>query len=554
MNKKVSIYRFIGFLVIACVPSATSAQNEMNKAVEQSKKDLEVSLLKLSELREAITKEKLPMSRELNKLEDELIELHEQYKKESRTLDSRNLDLSNLKREIKAREAENSFISNLFDEYVRNFKSRVHISELKRYAHVQREAELAPENPNLIPAQKFEAQIELVNESLNRLIELGGGATFDGYAISNSGDEIKGRFGILGPVVLFASEDGQSAGLVDQKLGSNEPAVRPVQAVDPAEEVQMNQAIKPMLDTGKGMIVFDPSEGDAAKYVEAEDTLIDELRKGGITMWPIIILAIAAILVTLAKFIHLSLVPQVSRKKTRQLLTYINGGNFDQAKSYVAGFKGPMGEMLRAAVDHIREPKDLIEEVMFEVVMETKLKLQSFIAFVALSAAAAPLLGLLGTVTGMINTFKMITIYGTGDAKMLSGGISEALLTTKWGLIVAIPSVIAASYLNRKAKGIVDNMEKAAISFVNTISRRANGSVSVEAHEASDGRDASPTITIQTSPASSPNQILVPPISPMVPAGMVESEQSTKTKAVARSVPIPKTPKVAAGAGTSDEY
>ena len=95
--------------------------------------------------------------------------------------------------------------------------------------------------------------------------------------------------------------------------------------------------------------------------------------------------------------------------------------------------------------------------------------------FVAICAASAPLLGLLGTVTGIINTFKLITIFGSGDVKTLSAGISEALITTKFGLIVAIPSLLLHAFLSRKAKSVVDRMEKAAVAFVNAVGQRGSG-------------------------------------------------------------------------------
>ena len=84
-------------------------------------------------------------------------------------------------------------------------------------------------------------------------------------------------------------------------------------------------------------------------------------------------------------------------------------------------------------------------------------------------ASSAPLLGLLGTVTGIINTFKQITIFGSGDVKQLSGGISEALITTKFGLIVAIPSLLLHAYLSRKARAVTSEMEAQAVQFANEV-------------------------------------------------------------------------------------
>jgi len=91
---------------------------------------------------------------------------------------------------------------------------------------------------------------------------------------------------------------------------------------------------------------------------------------------------------------------------------------------------------------------------------------------IALTAATAPLLGLLGTVTGMIQTFQLITLFGTGDAQTLSGGISEALITTQFGLMVAVPALIVHALLSRKSKGVISNMEQTSIGFINGLSVR----------------------------------------------------------------------------------
>ncbi len=84
-------------------------------------------------------------------------------------------------------------------------------------------------------------------------------------------------------------------------------------------------------------------------------------------------------------------------------------------------------------------------------------------------AAIAPLLGLLGTVTGMINTFQAITFFGTGNPRVMSGGISEALITTMLGLAVAIPIMLAHSLLSRKVEKLIGDLEARAVSFVNQV-------------------------------------------------------------------------------------
>ena len=101
--------------------------------------------------------------------------------------------------------------------------------------------------------------------------------------------------------------------------------------------------------------------------------------------------------------------------------------------------------------------------------MCSQIRVESYLPVVAIAAATAPLLGLLGTVTGMINTFKVISVFGTGDPKTLSGGISEALVTTEFGLIVAIPSLLIHAVISRKAKGVMGAMEQISVAFINGV-------------------------------------------------------------------------------------
>jgi biopolymer transport protein ExbB len=161
-----------------------------------------------------------------------------------------------------------------------------------------------------------------------------------------------------------------------------------------------------------------------------------------------------------------------SERRVREVLRAIGAGDRAKAAALTAKLPGPLGRMLETGVSTMGSGREIMEESMYEVMHRTQLKAQSMLPFVAISAAAAPLLGLLGTVTGIMNTFSLITIYGTGDVKTLSSGISEALITTEYGLIVAIPSLLLHAYLSSKARKITSRMETAGISFVNEVARR----------------------------------------------------------------------------------
>jgi biopolymer transport protein ExbB len=163
------------------------------------------------------------------------------------------------------------------------------------------------------------------------------------------------------------------------------------------------------------------------------------------------------------------MVRKPSNKQVKALVDAVGEKNSEKAQKQAESIGGPVGEMLATGVQHMSEPRELIEEVMYEKMLATRLRLQKALPFIAITAASAPLLGLLGTVTGIINTFQMITIFGTGDVKNLSGGISEALITTKFGLIVAVPALLLHALLSRQARGVVDQMEKSGVALVNAI-------------------------------------------------------------------------------------
>ena len=127
------------------------------------------------------------------------------------------------------------------------------------------------------------------------------------------------------------------------------------------------------------------------------------------------------------------------------------------------------------------EKRRVLEEALFEKLVTIKPKLDRFLPFLALTAAAAPLMGLLGTVLGIIKTFKAMALYGTGNAKNFSAGISEALITTAEGLIVAIPVLVIHGMLKSYVKSKFSEFEGIGIALVNgTTERERKAGTTVE--------------------------------------------------------------------------
>ncbi len=435
------------------------------QAAGSVQKKLEDSLAELRALREQAAAEKIPLSRKLSELESQLSQVRLEYQQASRLVDTRTLDLTNLQNEIKSRREESAYLSNLLGEYIRNFESRLHIAEIQRYREALETAKLAAENTGLSEQDIYQAQAKLLDVSLNRLHDALGGTKFDGTAVDSSGSIHHGTFVLVGPAALFESDDGRNIGTAEQRLGSLEPAVIPFGT--PADA----QIATQFYIAARGYFLLDPTLGNAHKIEQTEETLIEHIKKGGPVMYPIFILAGAALCVGLLKWLSMAFIRNPSQKRIAALLKALSAHNQKFAIEAAQSIGGPAGEMLFVGAQHLDQPRELVEEVMYEKVLSMRLKLERFLPFIAISASAAPLLGLLGTVTGIINTFKLITVFGSGDVKTLSAGISEALITTEYGLIVAIPSLLIHAFLSRKARGVINQMEKAAIAMINQLSK-----------------------------------------------------------------------------------
>jgi len=193
------------------------------------------------------------------------------------------------------------------------------------------------------------------------------------------------------------------------------------------------------------------------------------VRAGGPFMWPIIVCSIAAVGILLERLWTLQrkrVLPEDLIKKVSDLAEK----NQVTPKVIEALEKNsPLGRVLAAALAN----RDRGREIMMERVQDTGRhvvhELERFLPTLGTIASISPLLGLLGTVTGIIRAFNAVMLGGMGDPRLLAGGISEALITTAGGLAVAIPSFIAYRYLRGKVERIVVEMEKIAVTFADTL-------------------------------------------------------------------------------------
>jgi len=457
-------FALVGLVSAQDAPGFAQARDDFQARLEQA-------LAELAALREQSASELIPLNKSLRDLESELARTRAELQSTTRTLDGRTLDLSTLGGELKARKDEAAYISSRLAEYLAGFESRLHIAEVQRYEEALEAAKLAPENEALSQQQIYAAQTGMVTSALARLHELVGGTRFEGTAVDTQGVVAQGAFTLIGPTALFRSDDGRVVGTVEQRLGSLQPTVMPFGLPEDATRASE------LVSTSAGRFPLDPSLGNARKVEETRETLLEHVQAGGPVMVPIFVLAGLALLVVLYKWGSMAFVARARPAALQALFAAVARRDAPAAVAAAQAIRGPTGEMLQVGAAHLAEPRELIEELMYEKLMAARLKLTGMLPFVAISASSAPLLGLLGTVTGIMQTFKLITVFGTGDVKTLSSGISEALITTEYGLIVAIPSLLLHAFLSRKAKRLVDDMEKAALGFLNEYAKASSSKV-----------------------------------------------------------------------------
>jgi biopolymer transport protein ExbB len=417
-------------------------------------------LAELSAWRQQVAAEKLPLARRYNTLEEQVLARRREFDRIQRLRGSKAFDLDSLRAEVKSRKEENIYVTTLLDEYLRSFETRIHISEVQRYKDKIAAAKLALEDVNLTAAEKFQLQVEIVKASLERVEGLMGGEIFGGYALSAGGRAEPGRFVMVGPVVMFASDNGAVAGTVELQVGSPEPTVVDI---GPAAAAAIRQVVK----TGQGELPVDASLGSAVRIAGTRETFWQHVRKGGPVMVPIFLLALVALTIVVVKWVEIAKYPPARPEDLQRVLEHLNRGQTAEALQVAATVRGPTGGLLKAGIEHVHQPRELVEEVMYEQLLSVKPRLERWLPFVAVTAATEPLLGLLGTVTGIINTFKLITVFGTGDPKLLSSGISEALITTEFGLFCAIPALLMHAVLSRRVRGLLASYEQTVVGFIN---------------------------------------------------------------------------------------
>lgn len=427
----------------------------MEAVQREAKADLKEAIASLAELRKQIETEKIPLARRVSILQSKARKLRRELEHYLRLRDNREASLLQLEKEVKESEADLDYSIGLFSDYISSW----------HHGNPPAEQELwSPRlSPLLLDPQKKATREESLDSffratllSIEAINFAAGGISFSGDAIvPPEGTREDGIFWSMGPTIFFSGING-SAGFLERSFSSIQRqnlslSSQSVLASEPARLIPassstsdlINQAMQRKSSNQEVVILpMDPTLGKALVMEKGELSVLEELQKGGIWIYPILFFAVLSLMIAVVKAF------QIIKVKLPSEVASLEGN-----------YSGPFELLRKTSKGYQGKNPEILEEILYEAIIDMQVKLEKALPLIAVTAATAPLLGLLGTVTGMIDVFRQITNFANPENSELARGISEALVTTKFGLVTAIPSLIAHALLTRRLQGIISKME-----------------------------------------------------------------------------------------------
>ncbi|HBA33846.1 MAG TPA: flagellar motor protein MotA [Gammaproteobacteria bacterium] len=283
--------------------------------------------------------------------------------------------------------------------------------------------------------------------------------TSEGQYFALTGEAIDGEIIHIGRIAKYGLS--ASAGGALAPSGGGLFKLWEADAGQTAALIKQNQAPETV-----GVFLFD----DVSKSFEKteEKTFEEELKAGGIIAKVILALGVLGLLLVVVRAVFLFLFSANIQSMTQRVGQLVAKGELERALDVCKRQFNSVSKVISSALRNLDKDRDHIEDIVSESILNESSKIDRFGSVILVIAAVSPLLGLLGTVTGMIGTFDIITEFGTGDPKLLSSGISEALITTKYGLIVAIPLLLLGNVLSGWGLRTKNHLEQAALHMINT--------------------------------------------------------------------------------------
>ncbi|PCJ18684.1 MAG: flagellar motor protein MotA [SAR86 cluster bacterium] len=413
-------------VVVFSIPvAAKSASSSLSDAELALLEELQAAERQLSITERRISDERTTLANTLSQAEQEIRRLREQTAAARRLADEATLSIQQLQTRLESWEEQSFFQQNLLGRFNQQVNSENWPLGTPLIDKIAWLGDFISQQQAMLYPIWHTSEIIMPNGELQTADELN-----------------------IGPVSWFWQEQNRIGGFVDQENERSEVSL--------LFSGRQNNTLAALYDGQRGNIIFDPTLSRALRLAQEQESILDHIEKGGLWAIPILLFAVFALTIALMKSIQLWLLPPIVPALAERLQKYNN--------SYLAEKVEGMQKQL---ITVIREtiPGQIRDDRLFATLMECKHRLEYWLGAIAITAAVSPLLGLLGTVSGMIEAFRLMTLFGAGDPAAVSSGISEALVTTELGLIVAIPSLVLHALLSRRVKSYYTQLENSAITL-----------------------------------------------------------------------------------------
>jgi len=275
------------------------------------------------------------------------------------------------------------------------------------------------------------------------------------------GHQVRGRIVHVGEIAALGV-GGSKAGVLRRLPGGGLRLIPPQEGhIEAAKSLVAGRLMERI-----PVYLFDPlsKSGDPAPV----RTALATVEAGGPIAWVILVLGMFGVLLLLERLWTLSRARVGREARWEEVLGWVRAGQTERALESVRRM-GLAGPVLGVLLEERGRSRDILEQRASEALLEQMPLLERSTALLGVLVTVAPLLGLLGTVTGMISTFDVITTHGTGNPRLLSQGISEALITTELGLAVAIPLLLAKSFFVRWADRLLETTQRRSLALLYTL-------------------------------------------------------------------------------------
>jgi biopolymer transport protein ExbB len=440
----------------------TSQAQDVREAARQAAADREAARQRAAEVEQRILADRQQLRSEVERLEAEQQGRERSIASLESRIDAGQQRLEDLERRWSERELEFREVSGNVRLVARDLETMLHQSPLTA-AEPERLDRVSP----LLRKGYFPDLDDIASmaDVLLQEIRLSGQVSLhEGTFVGRDGQDRRARILSLGK---FASiyRDGDEVGFLTYS-----PEGRRLYALSRLPSRGTRRQISRYLDGKAEVVPIDLSGGAALRQVIQQVSLADQLRSGGPIIWPILAIALGALLIVIYKIWFLQRVHGNTDRIMGQVNERVAAGDWEGGDRIIREHEKkqwPVVHVIRAGLAGRGKDRETLESILQEAILHELPRLERGLSVLAVFGAVAPLLGLLGTVTGMIDTFRVITLYGTGDPKLMSGGISEALVTTELGLAVAIPIMLLHTFLSRRVNHIVGEMEEKAVHLTN---------------------------------------------------------------------------------------